>query len=64
MLRQGNAGDSVSELQRLLNGYGYDCGSVDGIFGSRTKAAVVRFQRANDLAPDGIVGPLTWGQLS
>ena len=46
-----------------LNALGYDCGSVDGIFGSKTKAAVLAFQKANGLGADGIVGPLTWGKL-
>ena len=63
MLRTGSRGDAVRKLQELLNALGYDCGSVDGIFGSKTKAAVLAFQKANGLAADGIVGPLTWGKL-
>jgi len=34
----------------------------DGVFGSRTRAAVVTFQQDNGLAADGIVGPTT-GQV-
>ena len=63
MLRTGSRGDAVRKLQELLNTKGYDCGSVDGIFGSKTKAAVLAFQKANGLGADGIVGPLTWGKL-
>ena len=63
MLRTGSRGDAVRKLQELLNALGYDCGSVDGIFGSKTKAAVLAFQKANGLGADGIVGPLTWGKL-
>lgn len=37
--------------------------SVDGIFGPKTKAAVINFQRAKGLAVDGIVGPKTWAKL-
>ena len=59
----GSRGDAVRKLQELLNALGYDCGSVDGIFGSKTKAAVLAFQKANGLGADGIVGPLTWGKL-
>ena len=59
----GSRGDAVRKLQELLNALGYDCGSVDGIFGSKTKAAVLAFQKANGLGVDGIVGPLTWGKL-
>ena len=63
MVSYGSRGDAVRKLQELLNALGYDCGSVDGIFGSKTKAAVLAFQKANGLAADGIVGSLTWGKL-
>ena len=63
MLRTGSRGDAVRKLQELLNAKGYTCGNVDGIFGSKTKAAVLAFQKANGLGADGIVGPLTWGKL-
>ena len=63
MLRTGSRGDAVRKLQEMLNVKGYTCGSVDGIFGSKTKAAVLAFQKANGLGADGIVGPLTWGKL-
>ena len=63
MLRTGSRGDAVRKLQEMLNAKGYTCGSVDGIFGSKTYAAVLAFQKANGLGADGIVGPLTWGKL-
>ena len=63
MVSHGSRGDAVRKLQELLNALGYDCGSVDGIFGSKTKAAVLAFQKANGLGADGIVGPLTWAKL-
>lgn len=63
MLRTGSRGDAVRKLQELLNAKGYTCGSADGIFGSKTYAAVLAFQKANGLAADGIVGSLTWGKL-
>ena len=59
----GSSGEAVRKLQELLNARGYDCGSVDGIFGAKTKAAVQAFQEANSLASDGIAGPLTWSKL-
>ena len=40
-----------------------DFNVVDGIFGSKTYAAVMAFQKANGLSADGIAGPLTWGKL-
>ena len=63
MVSYGSRGDAVRKLQEMLNAKGYTCGNVDGIFGSKTKAAVLAFQKANGLAADGIVGPLTWGKL-
>ena len=63
MVYRGSRGDAVRKLQELLNKKGFDCGAVDGIFGSKTHAAVVAFQKANGLSADGIAGPLTWGKL-
>lgn len=63
MLRTGSRGDAVRKLQELLNAKGYTCGNVDGIFGIKTYAAVLEFQKANSLGVDGIVGPLTWAKL-
>ncbi|MFD9908896.1 peptidoglycan-binding protein, partial [Streptomyces sp. NPDC059063] len=53
----------VVEAQCLLRHHGYDPGTVDGAYGPKTKSAAKRFQRSVDLAPDGIVGPDTWGAL-
>ncbi len=58
-LRQGSTGTMVKEVQSRLKSWGYYKGSVDGIFGAQTYAAVVYFQRSNKLAVDGIVGPKT-----
>ena len=64
LLKVGSRRGDVKTLQTMLNELGYDCGNVDGIFGSKTQAAVIAFQKANGLAVDGIVGPETWGELS
>ena len=37
--------------------------TVDGIFGDRTREAVMIFQRWAGLVDDGIVGKLTWDKL-
>lgn len=58
-LRVGSQGEQVKTLQTKLKRWGYYSGSVDGIFGSGTKAAVVYFQKANGLTADGIVGAAT-----
>ena len=59
----GSQGSDVTELQKLLNKNGYNL-SVDGIFGSKTQAAVKDYQQKNNLAVDGIVGTNTWGALN
>lgn len=63
VLKQGAKGDSVKPLQMLLNGYGFNCGDVDGSFGPKTLAAVKAFQKAKGLSVDGSVGPATWAKL-
>lgn len=62
-LKNGSKGDSVKALQILLNGFGYSCGTADGIWGSKTQAAVIKFQKVNGLTQDGIVGNETWSAL-
>ena len=62
-LRKGNTGTQVRVLQWLLNASRYDCGTADGIFGSKTLAAVRAFQSDHDLKADGIVGEKTWKAL-
>lgn len=62
-LRRGSSGAAVSDLQRRLNAAGFSSGTVDGIFGSLTEAAVRSFQSARRLSVDGIAGPNTWGAL-
>ena len=64
-LSKGSKGCNVKSLQILLIGYKYTCGGAgaDGDFGPATDAAVRRFQKANGLTVDGIVGPATWKKL-
>ncbi len=59
VLKQGSRGTDVRTLQKKLKNWGYYKGSVDGIFGPKTKEAVKYFQRKNKLTPDGIVGTKT-----
>jgi glycosyltransferase XagB len=53
----------VREVQRALRELDYRPGPVDGLFGPLTERAVIRFQRAEALEPDGIVGPHTLRRL-
>jgi hypothetical protein len=62
-LATGMAGADVAGLQRRLNRDGAGL-RVDGVFGPKTKQAVIRFQRTHRLAPDGIVGPKTRAVLN
>lgn len=62
-VKQGSRGDVVKQIQQKLKRWGYYGGSVDGIFGSATKKAVIYFQRKNGLTPDGIVGAKTLAAL-
>ena len=62
-LKKGCKGEDVRALQILLNGRGYSCGNVDGDFGSKTDAAVRKYQKAKGLGVDGIVGKATMGSL-
>lgn len=48
-------GGLVAETQRLLNELGYDAGSVDGLYGGKTRRAIEAFQRDQELVPDGQV---------
>jgi N-acetylmuramoyl-L-alanine amidase len=59
VVKQGNTGATVRKIQQKLKNWGYYKGSVDGIFGSRTKEAIKYFQRKNGLKVDGIAGPKT-----
>ncbi|HET6940976.1 MAG TPA: N-acetylmuramoyl-L-alanine amidase [Sphingomicrobium sp.] len=56
-LRRGSRSDEVKLLQHVLGL------TEDGIFGPRTEARLRAWQRAHDLVPDGIVGPITWGAM-
>lgn len=60
VLRRGSRGPMVVRLQNGLNRAGYDVGTVDGLFGTRTQAAVRAFQRANGLPESGVVDFNTW----
>jgi LysM repeat protein len=63
VLRQGDRGEFVCELQEYLALAGYLDSSPDGIFGSITHRAVVIFQKSVGLVADGVVGRKTWDAL-
>ena len=53
---------TVRSLQYLLDAHGAKL-AADGVYGAKTTAAVVAFQRAHRLTVDGVVGAKTWGAL-
>jgi hypothetical protein len=65
MVSYGAAGPAVKLLQAYLNLLPSQLMQLveDGVFGSKTRARVYEFQSAHALAPDAIVGPLTWDAI-
>jgi peptidoglycan hydrolase-like protein with peptidoglycan-binding domain len=57
-LHHGDRGQDVRVLQDFLTRAGFPT-PIEGVFGPTTLRNVKRFQRAHDLAADGIVGPGT-----
>lgn len=69
-LSQGSKGPFVIEAQTRLNvwlakthGVGLPPLAVDGDFGPKTKAVVIKLQKSRGLAADGVIGNLTWNAL-
>jgi len=57
--KQGSSGETVRLIQTKLKNWGYYSGTVDGIYGTKTVAAVKYFQQKNGLTADGIAGNAT-----
>jgi len=54
---------TAKEIQATLKSSGFYAGEIDGVIGSGTKEAIRKFQEANQLTPDGVVGSKTWALL-
>ena len=63
ILSENSHGHDVLKLQKELKRTGYLSDEPDGIFGSRTKSAVLAFQRAQSLKETGVVDRETWSRL-
>ncbi|HEY0338295.1 MAG TPA: peptidoglycan-binding domain-containing protein, partial [Burkholderiales bacterium] len=59
----GSNGGEVKQIQQALKERALYGGPLDGDFGGGTHAAVVAFQRKNNLVADGRVGAKTWEAL-
>ncbi|MGG1069506.1 N-acetylmuramoyl-L-alanine amidase [Priestia megaterium] len=65
ILKQGDSGEAVKQLQKALNAVNFKVGFVDGIYGVQTKDAVRRFQLVYlPYDVDGIYGPQTKNKLA
>jgi peptidoglycan hydrolase-like protein with peptidoglycan-binding domain len=62
ILKEGSKGKDVEEFQGLYNSY-FGTLTVDGNFGPKTKAEVIKFQKSRSLTADGVVGAKTWSSL-
>ncbi len=56
--------ERIREVQTCLKNAGFYKGEVDGVKGRKTRAAIRKFQDANGLTADGVVGKKTWEVLS
>ena len=55
-INKGCQSEKVEEWQEQLNSLDCNCGTIDGKFGPSTRDCTIRFQKANNLTPDGMVG--------
>ena len=65
ILKLGDRGKEVLDVQSRLCSLGYDVGTdgVDGYFGEDTQSAVLTFQQESGLVADGVVADNTWCEL-
>ncbi|MBX6391634.1 MAG: murein L,D-transpeptidase, partial [Frankia sp.] len=63
VLRPGDSGPRVLELQQRLSALGYWLGTPDGTYGGLTQQAVLALQKAAGDGRDGLAGPATWRAL-
>lgn len=63
VLQKGSTGPEVTDLQYILQIRKFTLNAPDGIFGPRTEAAVIQFQKSKNLKQDGVVGLQTWAAM-
>ncbi|MGW0824104.1 peptidoglycan-binding protein [Streptomyces sp. NPDC002845] len=63
LLSNTHVGLEVAEVQCLLRRAGTAPGEIDGVFGPKTRRAVVRMQKRSGLIVNGVVDPPTWQAL-
>ena len=68
-LRRGSTGPNVVVIQTSLNRISQNypaipkVPAIDGVFGPKTEASIIEFQKIFGLTQDGVVGPATWYEL-
>lgn len=62
-VKNGSKGAAVSMLQTELAKLGYNPGTIDGVFGDKTAAALRAFQADHDLMVDAVCGTKTWAEI-
>lgn len=62
VVKNGTRGQAAKSVQALLNVYGAQL-TVDGVFGSKSVAALKTYQLSQNLTADGICGEKTWNKL-
>ena len=63
ILREGDEGEDVEEMQQRLDWIGFHPGEIDGIFGAKTKMAVKDLQTRAGIEVDGEFGPDSYKAL-
>jgi peptidoglycan hydrolase-like protein with peptidoglycan-binding domain len=63
ILRNGDEGKDVEDLQRRLKAVGYNPGEIDGEYGPNTASAVKALQKDADILVDGEFGPDSYAAL-
>ena len=63
ILKRGDSGQYVEQVQQRLEQIGYSVGGVDGDYGRKTVEAVQAFQAAYHLDPSGEIDDVAWGLL-
>ncbi len=63
ILQKGSRNSDVTAIQKTLQDKGYFNGPTTGYYGSLTEAAVMEFQKANGLTPDGKIDAKTKAAL-
>ena len=62
-VRYGQQDQNVKVLQALLNGSGNNCGKCDGIYGTKTRTALLAFKKSRSLPANDLVNMEVWNKL-